>query len=85
MNVWNKYVWTSHRVVQIEHDVFSVYIKSIRGTFSYSLSLEGVRFSYGNSRLIRIINLENSCFSKDPKVVRIAPNLVCSIPCVNRK
>ena len=77
-----------HRIVKIEPNLVCcipcVSRVSNRNNFGYSWSLERDTFSYVNSRLIRIINFENWTFSKGQKVVRIEPNLVCSILCVSR-
>ena len=77
-----------HKIVQIEPNLVCC-IPCVcrvwnRKNFGYSWSLERVTFSYVNSRLFRIINFENRTFSKGQKVVRIEPNLVCSILCVCR-
>ena len=82
--------WTFSRgqkVVRIEPNLVCcipcVCRVSNRKNFGYCWSLERVTFSYVNSRLIRIINFENWTFSRGQKVVRIEPNLVCSIICVS--
>ena len=59
-----------------------MYVECKTKRLCYSFPRKKISISYGNSRVSRITNFKNRCFSLGQKVVQIEPNSISSIPCV---